>query len=577
MNKLANLVLPVAITTTVSDDGQHNRSMVVPRSILLSPPPADCVPTRDEKMRTISSTAAAPEVLDQPKECMRQQQQQHQVNSSNESTEQRKQKKTLVLTSDDFELGDLLGSGSFASVFQMKPLHPDLLDHHHQPTEEDTDGCDESLASHTTTTSQQLSSSLRSVSERSLPIPAARRFALKTLSERTLSNPTSTELALQGLKFEAELLSTLPRHPHIVSLVGVSAEDFAPQDPTQGFLVLERLTETLDERLRRWRNRQSRQQQRSWKKATSSLFQKINVFSRNNNNDIDDPEQRIRTTHVGLGIARGMAFLHAHGVLYRDLKPENAGFDAAGNVRLFDFGLARQTTTSRTHRVGDSSSSGNEEEPRLTIGVGSLRYMSPEVYCGIQYGYPTDVYSFAILLWEIISLGKPFEQAAARGHKNTVDHFVDMAFTTRQRPPLKAVRAAAVRELLGAAWDPDPDRRPTFCTVVAALEAVEEHRRSHHHKERSSCPARATTVPSASLFVVDGGFSSLELAASLYAMLPAIKTTASPKTTLLQGNIYKQYNNTIIIEPPQEASVFNPLLYIYLKPSSILHSFRPDE
>jgi len=428
-------------------------------------------------MSTTSSTAALPEVLLD---------QQQEVNCNNETTEQRK-KKTLVLTSDDFELGDLLGSGSFASVFQMKPLHPDLLDHHQHPTEEDTDKCDESLASDTTTTSQQLSSSLRSESERSFPIPAARRYALKTLSERTRSNPTSTELAVQGLKLEAELLSTLPRHPHIISLVGVSAEDFAPQDPTKGFLVLERLTETLDERLRRWRNRQSRQQPRSWKKATSSLLQKINVFSRNNKNDnIDDPEQRIRTTHVGLGIARGMAFLHAHGVLYRDLKPENAGFDAAGNVRLFDFGLARQTTT-RTHRVGDGDSGSNDEEPRLTIGVGSLRYMSPEVYCGIPYSFPTDVYSFAILLWEIISLGKPFEQAA-RGHNNTVDHFVDFAFTTRQRPPLKAVRSVAVRELLGAAWDPDPDRRPTFAAVVAALEAVEEHRRSHYHKERTSSP-----------------------------------------------------------------------------------------
>jgi len=342
----------------------------------------------------------------------------------------------LILTWDDVEIGGLLGNGAFASVHQMKPLHPSLLNHPGLESEND------------------LLDPEGSTSERSFPTHASRRFVLKFLSKETLSNVETTEVGIQGLKMEIQLLCQLPSHQNIIALVGASKDGFE-EDPEEAFIILQRLPETLDERLKKWRNRI-----RCNKKSKKITILR-NVLARKKH-PLEDPEQHIRATHIGLGIAQGMAFLHSHGVLYRDMKPDNAGFDSCGTIRLFDFGLAR--------RIEGGAS--NNDKKRLTICVGSLRYMSPEVYKGLHYSYPTDVYSFSILLWEILTLGKPYDKA------RSTDQLVDIAFTSKQRPPLKNVTSASIRKLLQACWDPNPDCRPTFASIVAALDA--ESRKSYH-------------------------------------------------------------------------------------------------
>lgn len=340
----------------------------------------------------------------------------------------------LSLTWEDFDLGDILGSGSFGSVYQIKPIHPGLKAHQ---IARDLDG-----ASHTNHTS---TSPLSSASEGSLLVPSDRRFALKTINQQSLSNPTATADAIQGLQGEVDLLSELPPHQNIISLVGLSTDKFEVEEPVKGFLVLERLTETLDLRLLRWRNRMNID------KKKNSLLK--NIFRRRQS---DEFEQRIRAAPVALGIAQGMAFLHRQGVLYRDLKSANIGFDYSGSVRIFDFGLARRL---------DENVNKNGKR-RLTFCVGNLRTMSPEMYMGtVPYSYPSDVYSFGMLLWQILTLKKPFDQVCR------VDQLVDIAIRKRQRPSLKGVHSKAIRDLLTACWDYSPECRPTFAAIVAQLDA----------------------------------------------------------------------------------------------------------
>jgi len=345
----------------------------------------------------------------------------------------------LSLTWKDFDLGEVLGSGSFASVYQIKPLHPSLMSH--QIARDPDCGSD---------ASDSTKSHFSSASERSLKTPCGRRFALKTVNQRALSNPKLTADAIQGLQGEVELLSELPPHQNIISLVGLSTDKFEVEDPIKGFIVLERLTETLEERLQRWKNR------KNVDKKKASLLK--NILRRRQS---DEPEQRIRATHVALGIAQGMAFLHGQGVLFRDLKPSNIGFDYAGTVRIFDFGLAR--------RLDEDDSN---EEKRLTFCVGNLRTMSPEMYMGtVSYSFPVDVYSFAMLLWQIITLNKPFAKV------RSADQLVDIAITNRQRPSLKDVHSKDIRDLLTACWDHSPECRPTFAAIVAQLDV--ESRKSY--------------------------------------------------------------------------------------------------
>jgi serine/threonine protein kinase len=237
----------------------------------------------------------------------------------------------LTVSLDDVKVGYELGSGSFSSVYQIKPC-PKLVDDFEQHSSKFLPG--------------DLSS--EEMATRRSEFSTQKVFALKRLSEETLSDPQRKEVASEALKFEADLLSRLPRHDNLISLHAVSSDFW--NSPEKGFLVLECLRETLDLRLKRWRNRASMEGNR------------INLFRSGRHHVDRRKEQQSRVVNVGLGIAEAMAFLHRHRVLFRDLKPCNVGFGIDGKVRVFDFGLARILH--------------EEEDRRLTFLVGSLRYVS---------------------------------------------------------------------------------------------------------------------------------------------------------------------------------------------------------
>jgi len=342
----------------------------------------------------------------------------------------------VTLTWDDFEVGKLLGSGSFAQVYQIKPFNTSLLAQDDDMLEDAQISSERSLSTHSYSTYS---------SERSLPLSKANRFALKAPNKDLFdekSDPRAAQVALIGLKFEAGLLSELPRHENVIKMFGLSS-NFS-DDPSKGFLVLERLTETLDARLKRWKIRKS---------VETDNKRHFRFFRR------EDPEQRYRISHIGIGIARAMKFLHQNSVLFRDLKPENLGFDHKGQVKLFDFGLARKLEDQNDSR-------------RLTFQVGSLRYMSPECATGEVYGFSTDVYSFAIFLWEIITLETPFSKC-----KNW-SQLSKLVFVQNKRPSLKQVDSRGIRELLKASWDPNPVLRPSFAPIVAHLRSKNISQRS---------------------------------------------------------------------------------------------------
>ncbi len=75
------------------------------------------------------------------------------------------------------------------------------------------------------------------------------------------------------------------------------------------------------------------------------------------------------------------------------------GFDRHGNLKLFDFGLARFMPKGDAH-----------DDVHDMTGLGTPRYAAPEVIFYHPYNLKSDVYSFSVVLWEILSLKKPFAQ-----------------------------------------------------------------------------------------------------------------------------------------------------------------------
>ncbi len=132
---------------------------------------------------------------------------------------------------------------------------------------------------------------------------------------------------------------------------------------------------------------------------------------------------------AALQIAAGLKYLHSHNIIFRDLKPANIGFDVRGDVKIFDFGLARimpDDGCPYTDRF-------------LMSGAGSPRYMSPEcLTLGESYNMKADIYSFAIILWEMLSASRPYAFVRSRDQlvqyvgKNVIE-LVQLCFRRKSR------------------------------------------------------------------------------------------------------------------------------------------------
>ncbi|GBF95241.1 TKL kinase [Raphidocelis subcapitata] len=157
-----------------------------------------------------------------------------------------------------------------------------------------------------------------------------------------------------------------------------------------------------------------------------------------------------QVAHILHQAAMGMAHLHEHNVLHRDLKSANLLLHGAGlSVRVADFGLARLSCGLSTH----------------TGGVGTFQWCAPEVLASQRYSSKADVYSFGVVAWECCARQVPF--AGMNGVQAA------LAVVNRGlRPEIPAHTPEVLAALIRACWAPVPEQRPTFERVVAWLNGI---------------------------------------------------------------------------------------------------------
>jgi len=102
---------------------------------------------------------------------------------------------------------------------------------------------------------------------------------------------------------------------------------------------------------------------------------------------------------VALEIARGLEEIHGRGLVHRDLKPGNVMLGRGGEVKIADFGVALDARGPKLTRTGTA--------------LGTPAYMSPEQIQGARLDFRSDVFSFGVLLYELLSGALPFGEPAA--------------------------------------------------------------------------------------------------------------------------------------------------------------------
>ena len=112
-----------------------------------------------------------------------------------------------------------------------------------------------------------------------------------------------------------------------------------------------------------------------------------------------------KAVEIAVQIARGLGAAHDKGLVHRDLKPENVFLLEDGQVKILDFGLARQTNPS-----GQSGAAETIAATDPGIVMGTIGYMAPEQVRGQAVDARADVFAFGVVLYEMVSGGRAFQR-----------------------------------------------------------------------------------------------------------------------------------------------------------------------
>jgi len=154
---------------------------------------------------------------------------------------------------------------------------------------------------------------------------------------------------------------------------------------------------------------------------------------------------------VAEGAARGMNYLHCGmpAVLHRDLKSANILLDDSYNPKVCDFGLSRLKAQEKT----------------MTGNCGTVQWMAPEILANEKYAEPADVFSYGIILWELLKRECPYDGMSSIQCALAV-------LNKDMRPEIPDWCPEKFASLIRSCIAKDPSKRPTFSDILHILDSM---------------------------------------------------------------------------------------------------------
>lgn len=280
-----------------------------------------------------------------------------------------------------------------------------------------------------------------------------RHFCVKYLQPGIIDSDHSCNAATEMI-LETKVLMNLAPHPNISQCYGINGDgidSFLVQGRKGFFIITDRIFESLADRIRSWRDQEDKERNlnvsNSGSSESSTGMTSSTVRSRLNSR-----------LEIAMDVASAIVYLHSRKLVYY-LRPDKVGFDTRyERIKLCQFGQVRQEgMISHARSITKSDD------------MDTLAYTAPEVLCKGRTSTATDVYAFGMIVWELMSLERPFSGWTRAMHFQRVVREHD-----RPKMPFRKCVGSCwpktVCELVHSCWD--PYQRPDMKTVQENLEVA---------------------------------------------------------------------------------------------------------